>query len=249
MASCGPVTIRATTPREGLKVPQKQSKRDRLWLADGSCIRRRPEDRHPVWAYDCMAERTHDGRPRHRPEGRIKLKYDYTSYQMSLELVFPALGKTLPTDHAYALYAALSGIVPKFHDKDSPLRFAPITGRATPDGLLHITEHSCLRVRLPDDAVQVALPLAGKRLTIIGDVFVRLGVPSVRSLVAAPSLIARFVTFKNADTPEKFLTTARVKLSELGVTGEPRLPLHLNGNRAGTPQRRVVRVKGVTIPG
>ena len=128
-------------------------------------------------------------------------------------------------------------------------RFAPITGRATPDGLLHITEHSCLRVRLPDDAVQVALPLAGKRLTIIGDVFVRLGVPSVRSLVAAPSLIARFVTFKNADTPEKFLTTARVKLSELGVTGEPRLPLHLNGNRAGTPQRRVVRVKGVTIPG
>ena len=38
---------------------------------------------------------------------------------MSLELVFPALGKTLPTDHAYALYAALSGIVPKFHDKDS----------------------------------------------------------------------------------------------------------------------------------
>ena len=31
---------------------------------------------------------------------------------MSLELVFPALGKTLPTDHAYALYAALSGILP-----------------------------------------------------------------------------------------------------------------------------------------
>ena len=104
---------------------------------------------------------------------------------MSLELVFPALGNTLPTDHAYPLYAALSGVVPKFHDKDSPLRFAPITGRATPDGLLHITEHSCLRVRLPDDAVQVALPLAGKRLTI-GDVFVRLGVPSVRTLVAAP---------------------------------------------------------------
>ena len=167
---------------------------------------------------------------------------------MSLELAFSALGTTLPTDHAYALYAALSGVVPKFHDKNSPLRFAPITGRATPDGLLHITEHSCLRVRLPDDAVQVALPLAGKRLTI-GDVFVRLGVPSVRTLVAAPSLIARLVTFKNADTPEQFLTTARVKLSELGVTGEPQLPLYLDGNRAGTPQRRVVRVKGVTIPG
>ncbi len=49
--------------REGLKVPQKQPKRGRLWLADGSCVRRRPEYRHHVWAYDFVAERTHDGRP------------------------------------------------------------------------------------------------------------------------------------------------------------------------------------------
>ncbi|MEO8679981.1 MAG: type I-MYXAN CRISPR-associated protein Cas6/Cmx6 [Vicinamibacterales bacterium] len=167
---------------------------------------------------------------------------------MTLELVFPALGKALPTDHAYALYAALSGVVSQFHDETSPLRFAPITGRATPDGLLRLTEHSCLRVRLPADMVQVALPLAGKRLTI-GDAFVRLGVPSVRSLVGAPSVIARLVTFKNADTPEQFLTTARAKLADLGVAGETQLPLHVDGDRAGTPQRRVVRVKGVTIPG
>ena len=48
--------------REGLNVPQKQPTRGRLWLTDGSCIRRRPESRHPVWAYDCVAERTHDSR-------------------------------------------------------------------------------------------------------------------------------------------------------------------------------------------
>ncbi|TWH01554.1 helix-turn-helix protein, partial [Ochrobactrum sp. J50] len=29
--------------REGLKVPQKQPKKGRLWLNDGSCIRLRPE--------------------------------------------------------------------------------------------------------------------------------------------------------------------------------------------------------------
>ena len=29
--------------REGLKVPRRQPKRGRLWLADGSCIRLRPE--------------------------------------------------------------------------------------------------------------------------------------------------------------------------------------------------------------
>ena len=49
--------------REGLKVPQKQPKRGRVWLTDGSCIRRRPTYRHHVWAYDFVAERTHDGRP------------------------------------------------------------------------------------------------------------------------------------------------------------------------------------------
>jgi len=49
--------------REGLKVPQRQPKRGRLWLADGSCIRQRPEYRHDVWAYDFVADRTHDGRP------------------------------------------------------------------------------------------------------------------------------------------------------------------------------------------
>jgi putative transposase len=48
--------------REGLKVPQKQPKRGRLWLADGSCVRLRPERPNAVWAYDFAEDRTHDGR-------------------------------------------------------------------------------------------------------------------------------------------------------------------------------------------
>ena len=39
------------------------------------------------------------------------------------------------------------------------------------------------------------------------------------------------------------------KLAELGVSGEPQLPIHIEGNRAGEPKRRVVRVKGVIIVG
>ena len=49
--------------REGLKVPQKQPQRGRLWLTDGSCSRRRPAYRHHVWAYAFLTARTHDGRP------------------------------------------------------------------------------------------------------------------------------------------------------------------------------------------
>jgi len=48
--------------REGLKVPQKQPKRGRLWMNDGSCVRRRPEYKDHVWSYDFMAARTSDGR-------------------------------------------------------------------------------------------------------------------------------------------------------------------------------------------
>lgn len=49
--------------REGLKVPQKQPKRKRLWLNDGSCVRMRPQFRNHIWSYDFVATRTHDGRP------------------------------------------------------------------------------------------------------------------------------------------------------------------------------------------
>lgn len=48
--------------REGLRVPQKQPKRGRLWLNNGSCVRLRPERPNHVWAYDFVQDRTRDGR-------------------------------------------------------------------------------------------------------------------------------------------------------------------------------------------
>ena len=48
--------------REGLKVPAKQSKQGRIWLADGSCIRLRAERPNHVWSYDFVEDRTHNGR-------------------------------------------------------------------------------------------------------------------------------------------------------------------------------------------
>jgi transposase InsO family protein len=48
--------------QEGLKVPQKQPKRRRLWLNDGSCVRLRPEYPNHVWSYDFVTDRTGDGR-------------------------------------------------------------------------------------------------------------------------------------------------------------------------------------------
>ena len=46
---------------EGLKVPQKQRKRGRLWLNDGSIVRLKPLFPKHVWSYDFMEDRTHNG--------------------------------------------------------------------------------------------------------------------------------------------------------------------------------------------
>jgi len=47
---------------EGLKVPQRQKKRGRLYFNDGSCIRLRPLYKNHVWSYDFVQERLCNGR-------------------------------------------------------------------------------------------------------------------------------------------------------------------------------------------
>ena len=41
---------------------QKQAKKGRLCLSDGSCVRLRPERANHVRSYDFVQDRTHDGR-------------------------------------------------------------------------------------------------------------------------------------------------------------------------------------------
>jgi len=47
--------------REGLKVPQRQPKRRRLWWNDGSCVRLRPLYANHIWSYDFVQDRTQSG--------------------------------------------------------------------------------------------------------------------------------------------------------------------------------------------
>ena len=47
---------------EGLKLPNKQTKKRRLWLNDGSCVRLRPGHKNHVWSYDFVQDKTVDGK-------------------------------------------------------------------------------------------------------------------------------------------------------------------------------------------
>ena len=173
------------------------------------------------------------------------------------DLVFPVQGEALPTDHAYALFAALSRLVPAFHDAEAKTRFAPIGGPKFDRGRLRITPRSTLRVRLPQARIGEVIALAGKKLEIDGHA-IRLEVPFVTVLELAATLSARVVSIKvcvgkgNKGHPpelEAFVAAARRQLSERGIGGELSVPTKAGGERAGEAVRRVVRVKGKAIVG
>ena len=184
-----------------------------------------------------------------------------------IELHFPILGKEIPTDHGYALYAALSRIVPKIHTEEMPLRIGSIRGSYVGDGKLRL-DGAILRVRLRPDDLPALLPLAGKALDLDGHV-IRVGVPQVRALTPAANLIARMVVIKASSpktdpadklsrdrektkrylSPVDFLAGVRRELTRQAINAEAELPLHETRPRQGQPRRHVVRIKGKAIVG
>lgn len=165
-----------------------------------------------------------------------------------VDLLFPARGDPIPTDHAYRLYAALTALLGVPHIPQTGVRFAPLTGDPDGNGRLRLGNGSVLRLRVPVDAIAAVLPLTG-RTVYVGPTAVRFGPPTVVRLAPAPTVRARVVTFKNAVDPIGFLAAARLKLASVGVGGEPGLPVAEDGPRAGEPLRRVVRVKGRAVVG
>lgn len=178
-----------------------------------------------------------------------------------LELHFPILGQTLPTQHGYPLYSALCKRLPSLHSKESQVRIGPVRGLPVGKGVMQLPEgRSLLKFRVPDDQLRELLPLAGKALEVAGH-YVRLGVPHVRTLEPAPALLARLVIVKPNQraeekrkplippSPEQFLEVVQRKLAEMGVKGEAGLPVHAEGPRVVQPIRGVLRVHDRNLVG
>jgi CRISPR-associated protein Cas6 len=175
-----------------------------------------------------------------------------------VDLVFPAMGSAIPRDHSYALYGAVSRIIPWLHGDQAKSHRAglfAIHGTSAGDGTILLTERSNLRIRIPAAHLPAMLPLAGKLLELDG-FRIRLGVPHVCALVPAPVVSSSLVLIKIAHaegkdciTPDLFLTSARKKLAELSIQAEPGLQLIRQGPRAGQARRRVIRVKEQTHAG
>lgn len=164
------------------------------------------------------------------------------------DVVFRVSGPCIYIDHLYWLYSALSQSIPDLHTETSPIRFGPIEGMAVSDGRLRLDRESLLRIRAPEDWLFRIHALAGESFRL-GDATIKLSTPRIFPLTPASSLFSRLVTFKNADNPERFLQMAQYRLNQMNITCKLTIPHHLDGERAGQPKRRVIRIKGATVPG
>ena len=153
-----------------------------------------------------------------------------------IELSFRLLGRTIPVDHGYALYAALSRVVPELHDAQE-LGIQPVRGVYTGGGVLHLAPFSCLAIRLPQDQIRPVLKLAGTTADVDGHAL-HIGVPNARALLPVANLRARLVTIKGFLEAESFAEAAKRQLHSLGIEGEILLGI-----------RRTLRVKDKQVVG
>lgn len=162
----------------------------------------------------------------------------------SIVVSLPAQGRQLPADHGYALYSAITRQLPALHGAPW-LGIELLSGVPWREGIIVLpVRGGQLRLRVPANRYADVLPLAGRRLDIAGAPL-RLGIPSARPLLPAPSLYARTVTIKKFTEPEPFLDAARRQLDALGVSAELELPT----DEQGRFRRRVVQIHGKSIVG
>jgi len=171
-----------------------------------------------------------------------------------VDVRFRIHGDTLPVDHGFALYSALSRIVPAIHTGKS-YGIHPIRGQVIGNRSLAVTPRSRLAIRTGVERIPDLIPLAGKRIEVSGNA-ISIGTPSVFALRPNATLVSRLVTIKGFTDPESFIEAIARQLSELAISGTPRLvqrqmPRSLEGRTGGIGGfvRRTVRIRDREIIG
>lgn len=118
-----------------------------------------------------------------------------------VDLSFVLRGKTIPCDHGYALYAALSRALPELHGADW-LGVHPLSGLSIDKHRLALRTSARLILRLPAERIPAVLPLAGANLDVSG-AKLAIGVPTVNALEPATRLDARLVVVKLTSAPHR----------------------------------------------
>ena len=160
-----------------------------------------------------------------------------------IDLKFPLTGHSIPFNHGYPLYGAISHQLSVIHNLDT-LSIHPITGKPEFPHLLHITEDSYLCLRLPINQVPLIYRLAGKTLTL-NQHKIRLGLPESQFITPHHHLYSRLVVIRGFDDPQPFLEAAQRQLNQRNITATFNLTTRLQSE----PIRRILNIKGKTLVG
>jgi CRISPR-associated protein Cas6 len=142
---------------------------------------------------------------------------------LTVELRFPVTGTYLASDHDYAMFKAISQVIPEAHGA-AWLAINCMPSPVPPDGAICISPQAQLRMRLPQSRVPLMLKLSGRRMKIGGQ-RVRFCPPKIFLLKPSANLYARCVTIKNRFTASSFLDAVALKLDEMGIEGQLELGL------------------------
>jgi CRISPR-associated protein Cas6 len=139
-----------------------------------------------------------------------------------VDLSFGLRGSEIPVDHGYALFSAISRLLPFLHG-DQKVGIHPISGLLIGHRLLRITEKSRLVFRIDSEQIKDIIPLSGKRLSVNGYELI-VGLPTPVMLRPAPKLLSKIVVIKGFIEEEPFLEACKRQLAEIGVKGSISLP-------------------------
>jgi CRISPR-associated endonuclease/helicase Cas3 len=164
-----------------------------------------------------------------------------------VEVSFPVLGLTLPSNNGYPLLGAIAKVMNGEYLRVGE-SLESIGGRGSGQGVIRVTPETRLRIRTFRPA-DICIGLGCKVLDVSNHL-IQIGIPEVRELLPAPALVSRIVTYalkhklKATETPSSglVLESARREMARAGIHGVVTARTIPDGPRKGEPIRRVVRI-------
>ena len=130
----------------------------------------------------------------------------------------------LTVDHAYALYQAVSRMLPWF-ETDPDVALHTLHGAESGNGwlrpykeneLLYLSKRTRLRLRLPKSRFEDAMVLEGQTIDI-GGCSIKINQPTLRALSTQTTLFARALVSQNTQSEHAFLHEATGMLNAKGI--------------------------------
>ncbi len=158
-----------------------------------------------------------------------------------VDIAFPVSGASLPLDHGYTLFSAMSRLVPELHRQPS-WGVHPVFG--VRDGrTLELEPRSRIKVRMPLSEISQVMPLAGASLDVSGSA-VRLGFPQVFPLTPAAHVRARLVTIRGFQEEDEFVPALRRQIAAIEDLGQDPATIDVVLGR-----RRILKIRDKKVVG